>query len=80
MAPNRITVHTSTLFEPIRKAFLDNISILVDTKAGAIVGLQFRDSPDIPLPLTEGEIDLRGKVVLPGFVDSHTHIFLHSDR
>ncbi|KAH6630441.1 hypothetical protein B0J18DRAFT_362900 [Chaetomium sp. MPI-SDFR-AT-0129] len=79
MSPNRITVHTSTLFEPIRKAFLDNVSIEVDTKAGAIVGLLFRDSPDIPLPLGDGEIDLRGKVVLPGFVDSHTHIFLHSD-
>jgi imidazolonepropionase-like amidohydrolase len=23
------------------------------------------------------DIDLRGKVAMPGFVDAHTHIFLH---
>jgi cytosine/adenosine deaminase-related metal-dependent hydrolase len=82
MPPNRdiITVHTSVLFDPIQKAFLENVSIEVDTKAGTIIRLHYRDTPDLPSPLCKLDIDLRDKVVLPGFVDSHTHIFLHSDK
>lgn len=82
MAPNRATfaVHTSLLFDPIKKAFLENISIEVNPLSGAIVFLHRRNTPDLPSPLSERDIDLRGKVVLPGFVDSHTHMFLHSDK
>jgi imidazolonepropionase-like amidohydrolase len=75
-----LTIHTSLLFDPIQKAFLENVSVLVNTHTGAIVRLHHRTTPDLPAPLSERDIDLRGKVVLPGFVDSHTHIFLHDDK
>jgi len=78
--PEILTVHTSLLFDPIRKAFLENVSVEVNTKTGAITHLYQRRAPDLPSPLTKHDIDLRGKVVLPGFVDSHTHIFLHADK
>jgi cytosine/adenosine deaminase-related metal-dependent hydrolase len=74
------TVHTSLLFDPIQKAFLENMSIQVNPKTGAIARLYNRNTSDLPLPLSSRDIDLRGKVVFPGFVDSHTHIFLHSDK
>ncbi|KAK3298536.1 uncharacterized protein B0H64DRAFT_438991 [Chaetomium fimeti] len=82
MSPNRSTliVHTSLLFDPIQKAFLENVSVEVNTETGAIVRLHHRNTPDLPSPLSSRDIDLRDKVVLPGLVDSHTHIFLHSDK
>ncbi|KAM7209701.1 putative Xaa-Pro dipeptide hydrolase [Naviculisporaceae sp. PSN 640] len=70
-------VHSSTLFDPKKKAFLKNISIEIDRASGSIVGLYKRD-PESPHRLAPDDIDLTGQVVLPGFVDSHTHIFLHS--
>ncbi|KAK4155306.1 hypothetical protein C8A00DRAFT_42033 [Chaetomidium leptoderma] len=82
MPPNRngLVVHTSLLFDPIQKAFLENVSIHINHQTGAIVRLHHRSTPDLPSPLRKDDIDLRGKVVLPGFVDSHTHIFLSSDK
>jgi imidazolonepropionase-like amidohydrolase len=76
----QITLHTSILFDPKKKSFLENISVTVDTDTGLITRVFSRDGAEIPLPeiLPEGDIDLRGKVVMPGFVDAHTHIFLHS--
>jgi imidazolonepropionase-like amidohydrolase len=74
------TVHTSLLFDPIQKAFRENMSVQINPKTGAIVRLYNRNTSDLPSPLSSRDIDLRGKVVLPGFVDSHTHIFLHSDK
>jgi imidazolonepropionase-like amidohydrolase len=56
------------------------MSIQVNPKTGAIARLYNRNTSDLPLPLSSRDIDLRGKVVFPGFVDSHTHIFLHSDK
>ncbi|KAL1836209.1 hypothetical protein VTJ49DRAFT_5449 [Mycothermus thermophilus] len=74
------SVHTSLLFDPKRKAFLENVSVEVNSQTGAIVRLNPRRSPELDGPLRAGDIDLRGKVVLPGLVDAHTHVFLHSDR
>lgn len=78
MTPRRRTfiVHTSVLFDPKLKAWLEDISIEVDPVGGSIVRVFTRPSHDADL--AAGDIDLRGKVVLPGFVDSHTHIFLHA--
>lgn len=78
MSPNILVVHTSLLFDPKLRSFLNNMSIEVDSETGSIVRLFKRESIDIPLPDSANAIDLRGKFVLPGFVDSHTHIFLHS--
>ncbi|KAK3310902.1 uncharacterized protein B0T15DRAFT_507521 [Chaetomium strumarium] len=78
--PDTITVHTSLLFDPQRKCWLPNVSIQVNPQTGAIVRLHHRNNADFLSPLDPNDIDLRGKFVLPGFVDSHTHIFLHSDK
>ncbi|KAH8662001.1 hypothetical protein BX600DRAFT_465269 [Xylariales sp. PMI_506] len=70
-------VHTTTLFDPKKKAFIQNVSITVNPKTGSIVSTEVRPSADID-KLDVNDIDLRGKVVMPGLVDAHTHIFLHS--
>ncbi|KAM7222790.1 putative Xaa-Pro dipeptide hydrolase [Rhypophila decipiens] len=70
-------VHTSILFDPKKKAFLKNISIEVDRANGSIIDVCKRHDEG-RTTFTRHDIDLTGRVVLPGFVDSHTHIFLHS--
>ncbi|KAI0174654.1 hypothetical protein BJ166DRAFT_512642 [Pestalotiopsis sp. NC0098] len=70
------TVHTSTLFDPKRKAFTENVSVTVDPQTGSIVSVKKRASAEIE-ELGPDDIDIRGKVAMPGFVDAHTHIFLH---
>lgn len=75
-----LTIYTSTIFDPKKKMFLSNISLTVDTSNGLIKSIFQHDDASSPLPdpLPENSIDLRGKFVMPGFVDAHTHIFLHS--
>ena len=70
------TVHTSVLFDPKELAFLENVSVTVNRESGLITKLHKRGSADANLQA--GDVDLRGKVVLPGLVDAHTHIFLHA--
>ncbi|KAL3471647.1 hypothetical protein BJX99DRAFT_266544 [Aspergillus californicus] len=70
------TIHTSTLFDPKIKRVRPNISITVDPTTGLIVHVFERDNAEITLE--DGDIDLRGKYVMPGLVDAHTHVFLHS--
>ncbi|KAK1701393.1 amidohydrolase [Colletotrichum godetiae] len=72
----QFTVHTSLLFNPRNKAFDKNISIVVDPATGAIAHVYERKRAD-NVELESRDIDLRGKVVMPGFVDAHTHVFLH---
>lgn len=73
-----ITLHTSLLFDPKQKKFLKDISITVDPETGLITKVLKRKDASIPEVSSENKVDLRGKVVMPGFVDAHTHIFLHS--
>jgi imidazolonepropionase-like amidohydrolase len=74
------TVHTSWLFDPKAKQARRDVSITVDTASGLIVRIFERDDEGRPFSETmkEGDLDLRGKYVLPGLVDAHTHVFLHS--
>lgn len=72
------TLHTSTLFDPKKKAFVENVSITVDPVTGSIVKVYERTVEPENIPV--GDVDLRGKVVMPGFVESHSHIFLHDYR
>lgn len=80
MARKIITVHSSVLFDPKKKQFVKNVSIKVDREHGSIVEVYTRQSDDEVDALQDGDIDLRDKVVMPGFVDAHTHIFLHPYR
>ena len=56
---------------------MQNVSITVDPVTGNIVRV-FEWTEELGDTVPEGDIDLRGKVTMPGFVDAHTHIFLHS--
>lgn len=77
--PKTFTVHSSLLFDPKQKAFRKNISIEIDRDTGSIANVYERHDDDDNFQLLAGDIDLRGaKCVLPGLVDSHTHVFLHS--
>lgn len=69
-------VHTSTLFDPKRKSIRKNVSITVDSTTGLIVRVYER--PDGANDFKADDVDLRGKFVMPGLVDAHTHVFLHS--
>ncbi|KZL63993.1 amidohydrolase domain containing protein [Colletotrichum tofieldiae] len=71
---SRITLHTSLLFNARRKTFDKDISIVIDSARGTIEDVYRRADGGDPA-VNEGDIDLRGKVVVPGFVDAHTHGF-----
>lgn len=74
--PAPYTIHTSKLFDSKRREVLADVSITVNPATSFIEKVYQRTEPLDTVP--EGDIDLRGKFVLPGFVDAHTHIFLHS--
>lgn len=78
MAP--FTLHTSSLFDPNLKRVRHDVSITVDPGRGLITRIFERDDQKTPLAdiLQDGDIDLRGQFVMPGLVDAHTHVFLHS--
>ncbi|ETN39772.1 uncharacterized protein HMPREF1541_05998 [Cyphellophora europaea CBS 101466] len=69
-------IHTSILFDPKQKCIRKNISITVDSTSGLIVRVYERTG-DVD-GFKSDDIDLRGKFVMPGLVDAHTHVFLHS--
>ncbi|KAI9052778.1 hypothetical protein LZ554_003051 [Drepanopeziza brunnea f. sp. 'monogermtubi'] len=73
-----ITIHTSTLFDPQKKAFRADISLTVSRATGLVMGIFARDDDDddaLPEPGSVVVVDLRGKVVVPGFVDAHAYLF-----
>ena len=72
-----ITIHTDCLFDPKKKAFVKDTSIIVSPDTGLITRV-YRRTKALVDPIESPDIDLRGKCVLPGLVDAHTHIFLHS--
>lgn len=77
MIHKTLTLHSSLLFDPRKKAFVNNVSIKIDLQSGGITDVYEREPDE---EIRDGDIDLRGKVVMPGFVDAHTHIFLHPYR
>lgn len=77
--PSSFTVHTSSLFDPKQKQYLKDISITVNPSTGLITAV-FKRSKPLPIKISTPDVDLRGLFVLPGLVDSHTHIFLHDYR
>lgn len=71
------TIHTSLLFDSKAKAFVENVSLRVNKKSGLITSTWTRETSS-SLVLSPEDVDFRGLTVMPGLVDSHTHIFLHS--
>ncbi|KAG9125887.1 hypothetical protein FRC07_005745 [Ceratobasidium sp. 392] len=68
-------VHTDNYFDSSRAEFVQgNHDIIIDTSTGLIINVQASNEQ---LPDGATEIDLRGLTVLPGFVDTHVHFFLH---
>lgn len=72
------TIHTTTLFDSKSRTFLPDRSITVDPTTGLITSVHQRTQP-LASTISPPHINLRGKVVLPGLVDAHTHLFLHSE-
>lgn len=72
-----INIHTAVLFDPKLKEFVHDMSIEVNTITGTIAKVYKRENT-LPEVIQKPDIDLRNKIVCPGFVDAHTHIFLHS--
>ncbi|KAI1095303.1 amidohydrolase [Rostrohypoxylon terebratum] len=70
----KILILTSSLFDSKTKGFLKNTALRADTSTGLITKVE--QTPVAPDD-DEYVIDLRGYTVLSGFVDAHTHIFLH---
>jgi imidazolonepropionase-like amidohydrolase len=74
---HQITVHTRLSFNSRTESFDENLSFTISQTTGLIENVYERPSSEIPSMGTQ-DIDLRSLVVLPGLVDAHTHIFLHS--
>lgn len=82
-------IYTSILFSPKEKRFLKDITLTVSKETGLIIEVHKRSASESSAldedwmhPL---DIDLRSpgpngkpRVILPGLVDAHTHIFLHA--
>ena len=71
------SVHTDCLFDSKQKIFVKDTTIVVDPESGLITDV-YRRKDTLPDAISKPDIDLRGKCVLPGLVDAHTHIFLHA--
>lgn len=76
-AKDHFLVHTGQLFDPREKDFIKNATVVVDAHTGLIVKVTKRQAQE-DIQLSTRDIDLSSKTVLPGFIDAHTHIFLHA--
>lgn len=74
MSSDTFTIYTSSLFSPTTLDFHRNLALTVSRSSGLITSVSNHNVTNIVAP----DIDLRGLTVLPGLVDAHTHIFLHS--
>ncbi|OCF76160.1 hypothetical protein I204_03459 [Kwoniella mangroviensis CBS 8886] len=69
------TIHTSLLFNSRTLKFDKDQSIRVNPKTGRIISVT--SAPPNLGTVSHPDLDLRGYTVLPGFVDSHAHVFVH---
>ena len=71
------SIYTSLLFSPSTLSFHSNLALTLSSSTGLITAIS-KHSLSPPSIVQSPDLDLRGLTVLPGFVDAHTHIFLHS--
>lgn len=65
-----LVIRNARLFDPVAGALVDDRTILID---GETISDVRGDSPEAS---AKWEIDAKGRVVSPGFVDSHMHLLL----
>ncbi|QRW17013.1 amidohydrolase family protein [Rhizoctonia solani] len=69
---------TDNYFDSVRAEFVkENNVITIDKTNGLILGVSKALDASDPPPADVEVIDLRGLTVMPGFVDTHVHFFLH---
>lgn len=66
-------IHAGRMFDSERGVFLTSHDIIIKNKRVESVG------EDLPIPPGAREIDLRACTVLPGLIDSHTHLLYLED-
>jgi imidazolonepropionase-like amidohydrolase len=64
-------IKAGKLFDGRSEVFQENVAVLI--RGGKIVQV----GKDLPVPTGATLIDLSDRVVMPGLIDSHTHIVLH---
>ncbi|KAG1799025.1 uncharacterized protein HD556DRAFT_1231790 [Suillus plorans] len=76
-APTKIVL-AGKLFDPYTLELLDNQAITICNDSGMILDVSPLSAISSNFASFDGEvIDLRHLTVLPGFVDTHVHLFLH---
>ncbi|KAG8727401.1 hypothetical protein FRC11_013304 [Ceratobasidium sp. 423] len=69
---------TDNYFDSVRAEFVkDSYVITIDKTNGLVLGISKASDASDPPPADVEVIDLRGLTVMPGFVDTHVHFFLH---
>lgn len=71
--PARTLIHAGRLLDPADRSMRERVDILVEGDRITEVG------PRLRAPAGASEIDLTGLTVVPGLIDSHTHICLTPD-
>nr|XP_031859985.1 uncharacterized protein CI109_004592 [Kwoniella shandongensis]KAA5527057.1 hypothetical protein CI109_004592 [Kwoniella shandongensis] len=71
------TIYASLLFDSRTRSFLTDIALTLSPITGRVISVE-PFSPSSPnLVIEFPDLDFRGKTVLPGLVDAHSHILLH---
>jgi imidazolonepropionase-like amidohydrolase len=69
---NKIAIHNGTLFDCTGSAPLPGAALLVEGNQIIAAG---REEDLLPFESEYEKIDARGGLILPGFIDSHVHLF-----
>jgi imidazolonepropionase-like amidohydrolase len=73
-APVPIVIHAGSLVDVVAGVVRPNQDILIEGNIIKAVG------PALKVPAGAREIDLRGRTVLPGLIDAHTHITVQPEN